>query len=309
VSEDGVNKPTSGTPIFVGSDPSLDGVVHALLTAMELFLEGDGAMAEAPLPYEGELSGWLAESMSKPTNLSLFDSQVQEPSHERQAIRESAAVMTDPRSEAEARVVKSIVDNLSTYDTKQIINVLASGDRAAIEQSQREFLSKLQPALGEMTMEKVFPMMEQLKRFRALRAACLCMVVYKTHPISIISRAKEGDRRAVLDLIKADKLFATDSCTHQVLRNGALRADRRFMRQVAAVLQSRPKMGAKKVCRLYLYLLWSLNLPTPSYAELQLRLDPKGEKFRTAEAFERFVERCKVDFFEMTAPAPTEAAE
>lgn len=306
MSEDGVDKPTSDKPIFVGPDPSLEGVVLALITAMELFFESEGAMAE--VPYEGELSGWIAELMFKPTNLSLFDSQAQKSSPERQAIRESAAAMTDPRSDAEARVVRSVVDNLSKEDAKQIINVLASGDRTAIDQGQRELLSKLQPALGKITQEKVLAMMEQLKRFRALRAAGLCMVLYKADPISIISRAKQGDRRAVLDLLKVDKLFATDSCTHQVLRNAAIRTDGPFIRQVAAALEKPPKMGPKKVCRMYLYLLWSLNLPNLSSVKLQLRLDPKGEKFKTPKAFERFVERCKVDFLEMTEPTPTVAA-
>jgi hypothetical protein len=306
VSERGLNKPTSVKPIFVGSDPNLEEVALALLTAMELFFEAYGAIAD--VPYEGELSGWIAELMSKPTNLSLFDSQAPKPSPERQAIRESAAAMTDPRSEAEVQVVKRVVDNLSTDDTKRIINVLANGDRAAIDQGRREYVSKLQPALGEITREKLLAMMEQLKRFRALRAAGLCMVVYKADPFSIISRAKHGDRRAVLELVKVDNLFATDSCTHQVLRNAAIRADKPFMRQVANALTSRPKMGPKKVCRMYLYLLWSLNLPSPSFVKLQLRLDPQGEKFKSSEAFERIVERCHVDFLDMTAAVPTVAA-
>ena len=304
--EGGSNQSTFGRSVFVGTSSNNEQVIQALLVTAEIFLSDEPALAEAP--YPGELSTWVADLMSKPIDLSLFNNQDAAPSIERQFIQESASALVDTRRPSEVEVTKRVfVEGVSSDDVRHAFAVLQGGDRDAIKALQNETVLKLQPRIGDKTPELLAVAMAQLTRIRAMRVAFLCMVLHKTHPLSLISRARTGDRRAVLDLVKMDKLFAIDSCTRSAIRNATLRTDKSFLDQLARSLRTRPKAGAKKVCRLYLYMIWSVKAKVPTLPVLQLLLDPNGTKFRTFTAFERFVERCYKDFLTIQEAASAEA--
>ena len=131
------------------------------------------------------------------------------------------------------------------------------------------------------------------------------MILYKEHPLFLIARARGGDQKAVLQPIKIDKLFLSDGCTAPVLRQAELGCDRKFLSQLAKALTYKPKTGWRTVCRLYLYFLFILEPSLPTLPKLQLRIDPEGTRFRTHEAFEKFVERCRKEFSRLQAtPVP-----
>jgi hypothetical protein len=131
---------------------------------------------------------------------------------------------------------------------------------------------------------------------RAGRATALCLLINKTHITVPIARAEGGDARAVLDLIKVDKLFLSDSCTSKVIRKADFRNDREFLTQLARAIAYKPHLGWKKSCRLYFYVVFSLEISLPAPAMLVHWIDSHGMKFKTFSAFERFFERCREDF-------------
>ena len=304
--ESGSNQPTFGRSVFVGSSSGNEQLIRALLAAAEIFLSEETALAEAP--YPGELSTWVADLMSKPIDLSLFNNLSAAPSIERQSIQESASAFVDARRQSEIEITKRVfLEGVSSDDVRRALAVLQGGDRNALKTLQNEMVLKLQPRISDKTPELLAVAMAQLTRLRAMRVAFLCMVLHRTHPLSLISRAKAGDRRAVLDLVKIDKLFAADSCTSLVVRSAALKADKQFLGQLARSLRTRPKVGSKKGCRLYLYMIWSMKLEIPA-PKLQLLIDAEGHRFRTFEAFERFVERCRKDFLAIQEVASAETS-
>jgi hypothetical protein len=297
------NEPTFGRSVFVGSDSDSSRAIRALLATVELFLSEDGAIAEAP--YEGNLSDWIAELGSKPIEFSFFVMPGGTPNFERRLLEESASLLVDPRNDAEVEITKKLfVDGVSSDDVRRLLTILQSSDPRELMQFQKEMAEKLKPILGPLTPGKLSVAMAHLTRMRALRAAVLSMVLYKDHALSLISKARDGDRRATLDLVQIDKLFLIDDCTRRVVRNAMLRADKHFLNQLAAALKTRPKTGAKKACRLYLYLIWLLKAETPQLAEIYPILDPDGGKFRSFGAFEKFVARCREEFNSMTTPQP-----
>jgi hypothetical protein len=105
----------------------------------------------------------------------------------------------------------------------------------------------------------------------------------------------------VLDLIKVDKLFLTDSCAANVVRQAEFQNDRPFLKRLVRAVTYKPQLGWKKGCRLYLYALFAMGVPLPSLALLQIRVDPQGMRFKTSPAFEKFVERCREDFDKIQA--------
>ncbi len=69
---------------------------------------------------------------------------------------------------------------------------------------------------------------------RALRVTLVCTVLQRVHPLTLIARALKGDQEAVLDLVKADKLFLQDRCTQKIIRDAGLRNDEQFIRRLAS---------------------------------------------------------------------------
>jgi len=271
------------------------------MNAAERFLTGELKIAVAP--YKGELSEWIYDAATNQVDPALFVSHGVMASPERQLLEVSGSVIANPKSESELGVVKKLLDNLEPADWRAFIDAANSGDSATLTKLQSEIQQKVAPALKGITQMEAYGMMNQLSRFRAQRAMLLCMVLFKSPPLSLINRAKSGDRTAALDLIKIDKLFTTDSCVRDILRDAALSADKSFLNQVGRAVRTYPRVSSQKICRLYLYFLWSMGIELPSVVRLQLLLDPNGTSFNSAGAFAKYLERCKADFQKLTATA------
>ena len=257
--------------------------------------------------YEGDLSEWISALALKPVRpLDTVFSNKGSP--ERMALIQSGQFLADPRSDAELDLVK-LAEQISSADAQEISDALSSGDPSRALHARDSLIAKLKSRVGDVTPEKLVAMKAQLMRIRAMRASCLCTITANVHPLFLIEKARRGDQRAVLDLIKIDKLFLFDSCTRDVIRTALLRADHAFVKQMGSVLSSKIKINGKRNCRLYLYMLFASSAEIPMLASLQLRIDPNGTEFRTFGAFERFFERCYKTFTEMRASPETGSEE
>jgi hypothetical protein len=300
--ENDQREPTFAHPFFVGADIGGEQLVQAIINTMKALLSDEFRMADGP--YQGDLSDWIADLAAHRVNPSLFHSQGATASAERELMDLSGSVLVDPNDSSEREIVKKLLDNTTSAEFRRVLKVVASGDQTKMANLKAEILQKNESLFGEVTKEQVFAMMTQLARLRAFRAACLCMVLYKSHPLTIISKAKHGDRRAVLDLIKIDKLFAVDSCVRKTLRSAAIAADKSFLAQFSRSLTLSPRISSLKACRLYLFALWTMNVELPPPAKLHSLLDPDGKKFKTHGAFERFVQRSKAEFRQLADEPP-----
>ncbi|MBI3477559.1 MAG: hypothetical protein HY010_17640 [Acidobacteria bacterium] len=153
------------------------------------------------------------------------------------------------------------------------------------------------PALANLESFEDF-----LKLLRATRALAMCLSVHETHPLSLIARATRGDGRAVLDLIKIDKLFLHDSCTQQLIKKAELRNDHAFMEQLARAQTYTTRLSAREMQRLYFYQLFLMEqggISLPTQHELWRVLDPQGRQYRSLSAFEKDFQRRRRAFGRM----------
>jgi len=214
-------------------------------------------------------------------------------------MREAAEVMAN-LSKGEAQQGLSQLGDVSPEDTKRMLAALKEGNDPAANQVRSEMVEKMYQKLGKrITPETLLALLPSLARCRAGRAGALCLVLYKSHPVSLIGRARSGNREAVLKLIKIDKLFLTDSCTADVVRGAELLNDDPFLSRLARAVTYKPRITWRQGCRMYLYVLLSWGGAIPTLPKLQLRLDPEGTRFRTFGAFQKFVERSRKEFAKM----------
>jgi hypothetical protein len=129
---------------------------------------------------------------------------------------------------------------------------------------------------------------------RAVRATVVCMVLLRVHPWTLIVRALQGEQNAVLNLVRADKLFLQDRCTQNVIRQAGLRNDVQFMARLAGAQQYQPWLYRRDLIHIYFTLLFTLELggqPLPRIDELQRLVDPEGRVFAGLYAFEKDLQR------------------
>jgi hypothetical protein len=115
-----------------------------------------------------------------------------------------------------------------------------------------------------------------LRLSRATHASAACWGIHEVHPLSLIARASQGDRQAVLDLVKVDYLFLHDRSTEKVIKEAELRNDHSFMEQLARAQTYQPKLRRRTVHRLHFYLLFMLEdqgTQLPTEQELDSRRD------------------------------------
>lgn len=137
---------------------------------------------------------------------------------------------------------------------------------------------------------------------RANRALAMCLSLHEAHPLSLMARAAKGDRQAVLDLIKVDKLFLYDRCTENLIKKAELQNDRAFMKQLARAQVFVPKPATREIQRLYFYQLFLMEqagIQLPTQHELWRILDPRGRQYRSLTAFERDFQRRRKAFERM----------
>jgi hypothetical protein len=294
------DKPTFPAPILVGPGPGVNRAVDFLLTALEWALREDDPSLLYPI--KGELSNWIEQLWEKPYQAGSSTVPVTtKMTVERDVLRDSLALFADPTNKDE-KDLAALVGNLSPDEIQRLISALRSNNGPGIEAARSEIVDRLGKQITEgLTPSRASAFASMVGRCRAGRAEALCLVLYKTHARVLINRARHGDVQAVLDLIKVDSLFLTDSCTAKVIRQAEFQNDRPFLKQLARAMKNKPKLGWKKGCRLYLYILFAMAVPLPSLAMLHVRVDPQGTRFKTFPAFEKFVERCREDFNKIQA--------
>ena len=147
------------------------------------------------------------------------------------------------------------------------------------------------------------------QQLRSLRALLVCFQINKIHVLTLIARAEKGQRQAVLDLVKVDRMFLHDPCTDAVIRQAEMLNDRYFLDQLTRAQEYRFKPKTRALYRLYLHLLLLIErfgLPLPTMHELWKILDPRAREYESLQSFERDVERRRVDFDQMVADAEKE---
>jgi len=296
-------QPTASELIFVGSGPGADHAAEFSLTLLDWLLREEAI--RLPGSVEGELSAWIKNFFVKPVELQPQRiSERDAGAVQREVMREAAVSFADPGEKEELRFMAQL-GNVSPADTQRLMKALQQEDDSAFQKTRSEMVEALYQRLRkQITGEGLAALVALGTRDRAGRAAALCMVLYKAHPLSLMAQARGGDQGAVLSLIKIDKLFLTDSCTAGVIRQAELQNDNRFLGKLARAVAYEPQTNWRQGCRLYLYGLLSFGVPLPSLPKLQLRLDPEGSRFQTAAAFEKFVERSRKEFAEMVEGLP-----
>lgn len=147
------------------------------------------------------------------------------------------------------------------------------------------------------------------QQLRSLRALLVCFQVNKIHVLTLMARATKGQRRAVLDLVKVDRMFLHDPCTDAVIRQAEMLNDRYFLDQFTRAQEYRFKPKIRALHHLYLHLLFMIErfgVPLPRMEELWRILDPHTREYKSLQSLERDVERRRIDFDQMVADAEKE---
>jgi hypothetical protein len=183
---------------------------------------------------------------------------------------------------------------LSSYFTGMM--AAASGEDFATFDTAFTELAKRAANLWAPDFESPFPVSfgAAVRMNRALRVTLVCTVLQRVHPLTLIARALKGDQEAVLDLVKADKLFLPDRCTQNVIRDAGLRNDQQFIGRLAGAQKYQPRLRRRDLIHIYFNLLFVLELagqPLPRMDELQRLVDPEGREFGGVYAFEKDLQR------------------
>ncbi len=288
-------QPTLVESIFVGSGPEADQRAELFLRVADWFLREEEVSIKVSV--KGDISQWIVRMCAKPIVVKAANPAGT--SVQRQMVGQSVNMLVDPRQEEEQRIA-ALMGRVSSADVERIFKALQKSDLSAFHAARNEVAERLgRPIASTITPDTILAVLALLSRMRAARALALCVICYKMHPLSLIARARQGDRRAVLDLVKVDKLFLHDRCTARVIRDAELRNDRAFLGQLARAVGYKPKLEWRRSCQLYLQVLFALGAQLPALPILHLRLDPEGKRFGSFEAFERFYERCRVDFLQL----------
>jgi hypothetical protein len=131
---------------------------------------------------------------------------------------------------------------------------------------------------------------------RPMRAGLWCMFLCGSDPRVLIERARAGDRGAALDLVRIDKAFLHDACTTDVFKSAERDNDSRYRAQLETALKYKPSATEKQFCQLVIYLLLSLGHQLPDTRTLQSFMDPDGRIFPGIYAFQKYVQRTRIDF-------------
>jgi hypothetical protein len=171
-----------------------------------------------------------------------------------------------------------------------------SGNREEINRLFPEFASQILAATGLPTafLHMITSPGEWLKLLRAARASFRCIAFLGEHPVVLISRASKGDRRAVLDLIKMDKMFLSDECCRETIRKAAFNDDTRFLGQLQRASNYRHKAHRRDLLGLYIFVLIAcekFGVPISPLSELWKKVDPLGRGYKSLAAFEKDFQR------------------
>lgn len=187
---------------------------------------------------------------------------------------------------------KPIIQQLNALLPPDALDAIKKNlDRSAFDEVNRLCNEAFRKAGAKGT----FDMVGLMAIVRAAQTGYRCVARYRVSPIQLIEQAHEGDRNAVLTLIKLDKLFCQDSCTKNVLQKALLGGDKLFVDQVARAQLFKPNFSRRDACEIYMILLAGLRVKLPPLHELRPILDPDGTAFPGDYAFEKCFERLKKD--------------
>jgi len=285
---------TVSGPFFVAPGSDEDGAAQFFLAAAEWCFNQEEININAPM--KGEISHWIRglyrTQIGGPRKMSVRGPE----NVQSEMLKGSVAILADPRQEEETRLA-SLIDSIPPEDLQRLAETLRKSDVPTLDATRARIAERILPRiLREMSPESIPSLLTLVARMRAARAAGLCYILHKEHPLDLIKRARYGGRRAVLDLVKIDKLFLHDRCTAKVIREAELQNDRRFLRQLGKAIAFKPKIGWRRAWRLQLFLLFAWGAKLPALPILQLRVDPDGKRFGSFASFKKFVERCRADF-------------
>jgi len=259
-------------------------------------------------PIKGDLSSWIFQMHGFEKDP---ETQEYRPGKSDPALMPSLTAwmgqMTGPR--LDPKKVKGATLKASEFQDGRRTEELTKLYRKNLKEFESQFnrlalgvLDAYEVPAGLPTRSNLSTFEDALKILRASHALEVCLAVHEIHPVTLIVRASRGDRRAVLDLVKVDKLFLHDPCTEKVIREAELRNDRPFLEQLARAQTYRPKLRAREVHRLYFYLLFMLEsqgMQLPTEHELWRVVDPHGREYESLGAFERDFQRRKEAFAKM----------
>jgi hypothetical protein len=293
MSDSGNTKPTASVPIFVGNGPAVDIAAEFYLAIAEWMLRDDGALSlHVPLP--GEMSAWIAGLAEKEVQFGRSTvSERDTGAVQKEVMREAFAIMADPQKKEEMQLL-GLLGAIPKGAFSQVLEALRKNDKSSLDEARASIdKSILEEFQKSISPEKIAALGGLVARTRAAQAVALSMVLYKKHPLSLIAKARAGDPQAVLQLIKIDKLFLSDSCCSHVIRQAEFGINRVFFKRLAKALTYKPTIGWRQGCKLYMYVLLASPVQLPGLTRLWARIDPDGNRFKTIGAFEKFVERCR----------------
>jgi hypothetical protein len=247
------------------------------------FLTGfvSSEMDLARLPLRIEISDWIrrVENLESPYGIGTL------PWHGLRGLYDLIDFMRRLQNPGFAEPLLREVALICSPDVREKVQrSLENLDFAEVNRLCNEVLRK---AGGKST----FDALALLVTTRAAQTVYRCIARYRVSPIELIDRASNGDRKAVLDLIKVDKLFLFDSCTQDTLQKGLLSGDKLFNDQVARAQLFKPKFSRRQACEIYMLLLAAARVPLPPLHKLKTILDPSGESFPGLYDFEKCFER------------------
>jgi len=193
---------------------------------------------------------------------------------------------------------------------KRMMEAAAAGDAAEFNAGFKVTMEAL-IALWLPDFKPPFELSLDVARqmIRAFRTTLICIALDRVHPVTLIAKAWNGDKAAVLALIRADKLFLLDRCTQAVIRDAGLENDQPFMNELARAQQYQLRLRRRDLLHIYfdlLFLLEELGQALPRRDELQRLLDPHGTVFRGSYAFERDLQRQRENFMKLIEEASTQ---
>ena len=299
------NKPTNRQARFVAPEGERSRTLRRFLAGLWIFVR-----KQRPVPEkDGDISQWICQlhglAALRRTNgkatqdgsdlemgelLRTFGPELS-PEKMRGNLARSDAIQRDAR-------VQGMIEAAKRGDSA----TFNAGFKEIAESMQEVWLPNFKPPF-DLSLSSVLQMR------RSLRAILVGTALYHVHPIKLIARAWRGDKSAVLDLIRIDKLFLQDRCTLKVIRDAALRNDQAFIDQLANAQKYQPRLRRRDLIHLYFQVLFVLELvgqPLPRTDELQRLLDPQGDIFRGCYAFERDLQRWREHFNKIFAEAYSE---
>lgn len=305
--------PTNPTSKFVGSEFRRSRAVRSFLAGCVRFLR-----REVPIQStgKGNLSNWILEfhgiAQDKKYSHKYTTPQYDETVSKRLVdwMSKLFGPYLDPRVVEQAKaksegLTEGTVDSLRQIPNADVRDVLDT----IVSQKSVQLLDFWGfpggvPSLHDISVSKVRQML------RAFRALVVCLQLHKTHVITLIARASKGQRQAVLDLVKVDRMFLHDPCTEAVITQAEMLNDHNFLEQLTRAQEYRYKPKVRVLHHLYFHLMFMIEgsgSPLPKTAlELLRILDPHEKEYKSLESFERDFQRRREDFCQMLDDAERE---